>query len=75
MAKDAFDLLDQLQWTSKRQLHLIGVSMGGMIVQEMVRADAVDINIFVNGHRRIFNRKGFLHYRLSLQHLALLIQW
>ena len=37
MAKDAFDLLNYLGWTSKRQLHIIGVSMGGMIAQEMVR--------------------------------------
>lgn len=75
MAKDVFDLLDQLRWTSKRQLHLIGVSMGGMIVQEMVGADAVDLDIFVNGRRRISSRKGLLHYRSSLRHLALLIRW
>ena len=37
MAKDVFDLLDHLKWTSKRELHLIGVSMGGMIAQEMAR--------------------------------------
>ena len=36
MAKDAIEVLNHLGWTSKRELHVIGVSMGGMIVQEMV---------------------------------------
>ena len=37
MARDTLDLLDHLGWTAKRQLHIIGISMGGMIAQEMVR--------------------------------------
>lgn len=37
MAKDTIELLDHLGWTSERQLHLTGVSMGGMILQEMVK--------------------------------------
>lgn len=36
MAKDAFEVVDLLGWTTEKQLHVIGVSMGGMIVQEMV---------------------------------------
>ncbi|KAI9669240.1 MAG: hypothetical protein M1829_005117 [Trizodia sp. TS-e1964] len=36
MAKDAIELLDQLGWTEKRQLHVIGTSLGGMISQEIV---------------------------------------
>ena len=37
MARDAFDLLAHIGWTAERQLHIIGISMGGMIAQEMVR--------------------------------------
>lgn len=37
MAKDALELLDSVGWTGKRQLNIIGVSMGGMIAQELVR--------------------------------------
>ena len=36
MAKDVFELLNHIGWTSERQLHIIGISMGGMIAQEMV---------------------------------------
>ena len=37
MAGDTFDLLNHLGWKAKRQLHIIGISMGGMIAQEMVK--------------------------------------
>jgi pimeloyl-ACP methyl ester carboxylesterase len=37
MAKDIIEVLDHLGWTSERQLHILGVSMGGMIAQEIVR--------------------------------------
>ena len=57
MAKDTVELLDHVGWTGQRQLHIIGISMGGMIAQEMVRhmsltslfqfLDKRTINIFV----------------------------
>ena len=36
MAKDTLELLENLGWTEQRQLHIVGVSMGGMIAQELV---------------------------------------
>lgn len=36
MAKDTLEMLDHLKWTANRELHIIGVSMGGMIAQELV---------------------------------------
>ncbi|KAF2001789.1 alpha/beta hydrolase-like protein [Amniculicola lignicola CBS 123094] len=35
MAKDVVEVLDHIGWTGKRELHIIGISMGGMIAQEM----------------------------------------
>ncbi|KAI8097683.1 Alpha/Beta hydrolase protein [Halteromyces radiatus] len=37
MAKDAFDLLDHFGWTSG--IHLVGISMGGMIALEMATTE------------------------------------
>lgn len=34
MAKDVVEVLEDVAWTSPRQLNLVGISMGGMIAQE-----------------------------------------
>jgi surfactin synthase thioesterase subunit len=36
MAQDIVEVLDHIGWTGKRELHVIGISMGGMIAQEIV---------------------------------------
>jgi hypothetical protein len=38
MAEDVLALLDYLDWTEERSLHLIGMSLGGMIAQGMLKA-------------------------------------
>jgi pimeloyl-ACP methyl ester carboxylesterase len=36
MAQDIVEVLDHVGWTGNRELHVIGISMGGMIAQEIV---------------------------------------
>ncbi|GAW21148.1 hypothetical protein ANO14919_106650 [Xylariales sp. No.14919] len=38
MAADLLEVLDHLSWTNERQLHICGLSMGGMIAQELAYA-------------------------------------
>ncbi|KAG5653287.1 hypothetical protein H0H81_001351 [Sphagnurus paluster] len=35
MTEDVIALLDHLEWTAKRELHIVGISLGGMIAQEL----------------------------------------
>jgi pimeloyl-ACP methyl ester carboxylesterase len=36
MAKDVKEVLDHAGWSKPRDFHVIGISMGGMIAQELV---------------------------------------
>ena len=40
MARDLLELLDNVGWTGERSVHVVGISMGGMIAQEMVHSPA-----------------------------------
>lgn len=36
MAKDLIEIFDHVGWTEPRSVHVVGISMGGMIAQELV---------------------------------------
>ncbi|KAL8714187.1 MAG: hypothetical protein Q9220_001916 [cf. Caloplaca sp. 1 TL-2023] len=57
MAKDTLELVDYLGWKSPRQLHVIGVSMGGMIAQEfaMIVPERIASLSLVSSAARIVN--------------------
>lgn len=38
MAEDVLALLEFVGWTEERSLHLVGISLGGMIAQGMLKA-------------------------------------
>ncbi|MCJ1416993.1 hypothetical protein MMC32_003332 [Xylographa parallela] len=71
MAKDVFELLNHIGWTSERQLHVIGISMGGMIAQEMAYQEPNRIASLslVSTASRLVNTVGFvenLRQRINL---------
>jgi pimeloyl-ACP methyl ester carboxylesterase len=40
MARDVVEVLDHVGWRGERSVHVVGLSMGGMIAQELVRPAA-----------------------------------
>lgn len=71
MARDTLDLVNALGWTLPRQLHIIGVSLGGMIAQELafMIPERIASLVLVSTAARLVNTVGFienLRQRISL---------
>lgn len=62
MARDTIDVLDHVGWTAPRSVHLLGISMGGMIAQEMaiLVPERLATLFLVSTAARIVNTVGFL---------------
>jgi pimeloyl-ACP methyl ester carboxylesterase len=66
MALDLIEVLDHIDWTGERELHVIGVSMGGMIAQELaleIPQRIASLTLMSTG-RRIYNtvvRRDLFH--------------
>ncbi|CAF9909237.1 MAG: hypothetical protein HETSPECPRED_008888 [Heterodermia speciosa] len=62
MARDTLEVVDFLGWTDKRQLHVVGVSMGGMIAQELALLvpDRIASLSLISTAARIVNTVGFV---------------
>ncbi|KAL6703817.1 hypothetical protein ACN47E_009036 [Coniothyrium glycines] len=62
MAKDVIQVVDHLGWLRKRDLHIVGISMGGMIAQEiaMLIPDRICTLSLVSTASQLFRTTGFL---------------
>ncbi|ORY01192.1 alpha/beta hydrolase-like protein [Clohesyomyces aquaticus] len=62
MAKDTLELIDAIGWTGKRELHILGISMGGMIAQElaMLIPERICTLSLVSTASGLFNTIGFI---------------
>ena len=62
MARDVLEVLSNVGWTDDRSVHVVGVSMGGMIAQELayLAPNRVASLMLVSTGARIVNTVGFL---------------
>jgi pimeloyl-ACP methyl ester carboxylesterase len=71
MARDTVELLDAVGWKGERELHVVGVSMGGMIAQELglLIPERICSLTLVSTAARLVNTIGFfenLRNRINL---------
>ncbi|KAH9873201.1 hypothetical protein J1614_005599 [Plenodomus biglobosus] len=73
MAKDIIEVIDHIGWTGKRELHVVGISMGGMIAQEL--ASLIPTRIctlsLISTASHLFRTTGFMENILSRASLFL----
>ncbi|CAN9279924.1 hypothetical protein CUC08_Gglean004024 [Alternaria sp. MG1] len=62
MAQDIVEVLDHVGWTGNRELHVIGISMGGMIAQEiaMLIPQRICTLSLVSTAAQLFRTNGFI---------------
>jgi len=62
MALDILEVIDHVSWTSPRSLNIVGISMGGMIAQELAAIIPERINSLnlVSTAPRLINTIGFI---------------
>ncbi|KAI0721610.1 alpha/beta-hydrolase [Cerioporus squamosus] len=65
MADDVVTLLDYIDWKEKRQIHVVGVSLGGMIAQEVaskIPERIVSLSLIVTkaGRRRLVELPSYI---------------
>ncbi|KAI9672685.1 MAG: hypothetical protein M1831_000120 [Alyxoria varia] len=62
MAKDMLELLDHVGWTQNRSVHVAGISMGGMIAQELslMIPERIGSLVLTSTAARIVNTIGYL---------------
>ncbi|KAI9749763.1 MAG: hypothetical protein M4579_006753, partial [Chaenotheca gracillima] len=62
MALDTIELVDHLGWKGERELNVVGISMGGMIAQEMglLIPDRIGSLSLISTAARIVNTVGFV---------------
>ncbi|KAH9946254.1 alpha/beta-hydrolase [Epithele typhae] len=72
MAQDVVTLLDFVGWTEKRQIHVIGISLGGMIAQELAekileRTASLTLVVTKPGRRRLIELPSYVGTRNLLR--------
>ncbi|KAI4929756.1 hypothetical protein J4E86_011698 [Alternaria arbusti] len=71
MAQDLVEVLDHIGWTGKRELHVIGISMGGMIAQEIaiLIPERICTLSLVSTAAQLFRTTGFLENLINRANL------